>query len=236
MDSDATPTHQTKSHEAQPHPPYYPPHRDPQSPAKVIGQGHQETPPKPDPRPFASQPSAPPPVVVIQAAEPHPKANPSEIPGNLVASILVLVLATVAIGISCRRWLGEAEYRGKIFFCGTVAVVLLGLSYLAPIWPICLAAEIAAVALGLTAGWCRIDYERMRVTAISRVIEVKGGAELDDLGFFNARVAMKSPDLFRISIADIPMKAEERAAAQDLVDHYWQGKQSAHIPKEKPAR
>jgi hypothetical protein len=36
---------------------------------------------------------------------------------------------------------------------------------------------------------------------------------------------MRNPDLFRISIADIPMTPEERKAAQDLVDSYWQTKE-----------
>jgi hypothetical protein len=45
--------------------------------------------------------------------------------------------------------------------------------------------------------------------------------DLDQLGFFNSRVATRSRELFVITIADIPMESKEREDALKLVDSYW---------------
>jgi hypothetical protein len=117
-------------------------------------------------------------------------------------------------------WYRMPRYHQKIKWAAIATVGFVLLSYFEPIWPFFLAAEIAAVILGLVFGWCRVDFDRMKVRG---PLNPKG--ELDQLGFFNSRVAMRSLELFKITIADMPIPEAERNAANELVERYWYSKE-----------
>jgi len=196
--------------------------------------------PKHDPRPFALPQPPMHEVVLVEAAD-GPKPKQSQTPTIELIFVLVLLVVAGVVGLkstprylSWKNWIGKSKYWKVVRYPLAALVILLALSYIVPIWPFCLAAELGAVAVGVTAGWCGLDYERMKVTTIPAHLKKNGHAELDDLGFFNARVAMRNRDLFRISIADIPMEPEQRAAAQGLVDRYWHAKENGGS-KETPA-
>src|SRR5579863_3337097 len=72
------------------------------------------------------------------------------------------------------KWLRDSQYRKKVAYPFVVFVILLLFSYLAPIWPFWLLAELGAVALGVTAGWCGLDFQRMKVTSVAEQMKVKG--------------------------------------------------------------
>jgi hypothetical protein len=115
--------------------------------------------------------------------------------------------------------------------------MFLVLSYLKPVWPCFLAAALAAVALGLVRGWCRVDFDRLKArgrwhpSLASRIQPLDPKGELDQLGFFNSRVAMRSPELFRIAIEDMPMRPDERELANQLVNRYWQARGKQGLPR-----
>jgi hypothetical protein len=125
------------------------------------------------------------------------------------AAIIIVVVVTLVlyliIGLVWRKWIGRDRYRKKLAFVGFLVLVALPLSYGFRQWPFYLAAELATAALGLTAGWCWIDYDRRKINGPLDLYE-----DVDQLGYFNSRVAMRSADLFHVTIADIPKKEEDK--------------------------
>jgi len=118
------------------------------------------------------------------------------------------------------RWYHLPRYHQKIKWATIAAVGFVLLSYLEPIWPFFLAAELASITLGLVLGWCRVDYDRMKIRG-----PLKMEGELDQLGFFNSRVAMRSLRLFKITIGDMPIPVAEKEAATELVERYWHSRE-----------
>jgi hypothetical protein len=105
-----------------------------------------------------------------------------------------------------------------LLFAGLMSVFLVVGTW----WPIFLAAECAAVSFGINLGWCLVKFDR------SRLKGVKMHQDLDQMGFFNSRIAMRSPELFNITIADVDdVTDHDKATARALVSKYWQPKTGA---------
>jgi len=78
------------------------------------------------------------------------------------------------------------------------------------------------VAFGINLGWCLVKFDRSRLKGVNMQ------QDLDQMGFFNSRIAMRSPELFNITIADVDdVTDEDKATARALVSKYWQPKTGA---------
>jgi hypothetical protein len=119
-------------------------------------------------------------------------------------------------------------FRLRTFFLVSLAAATAGLlvwSGYDPLWPVLLAAECAAVGLGISFGWCIVKFDRTRLKW------VKPDSELDKLGFFNSRIAMRSQELFDITIADLSdVTPEQKESARELVRNYWKPKTDHSAP------
>jgi hypothetical protein len=118
------------------------------------------------------------------------------------------------------KWLFARPIRclSLVFFASLMSVFLIVGTW----WPFFLAAECAAVGLGINLGWCLVKFDRSRLTG------VKMDQDLDQMGFFNSRIAMRSPELFSITIADVDdVPDHAKTTARALVSKYWQPKTAA---------
>ena len=102
-----------------------------------------------------------------------------------------------------------------VLFAGLISVFL----FIGTWWPIFLAAECASVAFGINLGWCLVKFDRSRLKGVNM------HQDLDQMGFFNSRIAMRSPELFNITIADVDdVTDQDKTTARALVSKYWQPK------------
>lgn len=124
---------------------------------------------------------------------------------------------------STRRW-------GFMCMFAAIATVSLSVASRQPHWFLYLVGECAAVGVGVSAGWCWVKYDRAKMT---RPINVKDD-DIDRLGFFNSRVAMRSLTLFKITIADYPIEKEQKDKVIALVERYWRKVEAADIRLPEP--
>jgi hypothetical protein len=117
-------------------------------------------------------------------------------------------------------WLWSGKLR--LFFLGILLCLMIALlcwSAYQPVWQLLLAAECAAVCFGIDFGWCLVKFDRSRLAGV----DMK--KDLDQLGFFNSRIAMRSPELFNITIADLDeVTPDDKAKARALVRKHWEPK------------
>jgi hypothetical protein len=87
-------------------------------------------------------------------------------------------------------------------------------------WPLYLLSEISSVALGIFVAACWIRHDRAKVQSSTE--EGKGG--LDQLGFFNSRLAKRNPKLFEIATKELMSEVpeERRQPATTMVARYWE--------------
>jgi hypothetical protein len=139
----------------------------------------------------------------------------------VIVTVIVLTLLCYAIaGGLGRKWVTRDRSWKKLAVAASLALLFLLLSYGIRQWPFYLAAELSVVLLGLTAGWCWIDYDRRKINGPGLSMD----SDLDQLGYFNSRVAMRSADLFNVTVLDIPVGSGEqpqRDIAHLLVQRYW---------------
>jgi hypothetical protein len=115
-----------------------------------------------------------------------------------------------------------ASYWWKALLACLPLVFFLVVCARVPTWPLYLLSEISSVALGIfvAASWIRYD----RAKAKTATEGGKGG--LDQLGFFNSRLAKRNLKLFEIAtkevMSDVPEKRRQPAKA--MVASYWEGK------------
>jgi hypothetical protein len=139
----------------------------------------------------------------------------------VIAMVIVAILAFYVIaGVLERRWVARDRSWKKLAVVALLALVALPVSYGITQWPFYLAAELSVVLLGVTAGWCWIDYDRRKINGPGLKID----GDLDQLGYFNSRVAMRSAELFNTTVVDIPVEPgdqPQRDIAHLLVQNYW---------------
>lgn len=115
-----------------------------------------------------------------------------------------------------------ANYWWKALLASVPLVFFLVVCARVPTWPLYLLSEISSVALGIfvAASWIRND----RAKAKNATEGGKGG--LDQLGFFNSRLAKRNLKLFEIAtkevMSDVPEK--RRQPAKTMVASFWEGK------------
>ena len=169
----------------------------------------------------------------------------------VVEWIIVIWVVAYALLLLRFRWPRLRRYRWKMFVWILISLIAVVVSYRVTIWPMYLLAELCMVILGLVAGWCLVDFDRQKALGAATIVAPKGARwfqnvkanflpdpveeearesldktkDLDQLGFFNSRIAMRSPELFEVSIADIPGTEEQKKEAVDLVWDYWEEKQ-----------
>jgi hypothetical protein len=149
-----------------------------------------------------------------------PSAGKNECHCPVIATVIVAILAFYVItGWFERRWVARDRSWKKLVVVALLVLLALPLSYVIRQWPFYLAAELSVVLLGLTAGWCWIDYDRRKINGPGLTID----GDLDQLGYFNSRVAMRSAELFSTTVVDIPVAGEqpERDIAHLKVQRYW---------------
>jgi hypothetical protein len=162
-------------------------------------------------------------VPLTQASAPivQPPTHKIECHCPVIVTVIVATLAFYVIaGWLGRRWIARERSRKKLAVVALFALVALPLSYGITQWPFYLAAELSVVVLGLTAGWCWIDYDRRKINGP----HLNPSDDLDQLGYFNSKVAMRSAELFNITVMDIPVEKGEqpqRDIAHLLVQRYW---------------
>jgi hypothetical protein len=91
-----------------------------------------------------------------------------------------------------------------------------------PTWPFYLLSEISSVCLGIFVAYCWIRNDRAKARTSTE--EGKGG--LDQLGFFNSRLAKRNLKLFEIATKEVVSEApgQSIAPATALVTNYWEAK------------
>lgn len=150
-----------------------------------------------------------------------PPAGKNECHCPVIAIVIVAILAFYVIaGLLERRWVARDRSWKKLAVVAVLVLIALPVSYWITQWPFYLAAELSVVLLGVTAGWCWIDYDRRKINGPGLTID----GDLDQLGYFNSRVAMRSADLFNTTVVDIPVgpgEQPERDIAHLLVQNYW---------------
>ncbi len=184
----------------------------------------------------------------------------------VVEGIIVIWVLAYVLLLLCFRWPRLRRYRWKMFVWVLISLIAVIVCYRVTIWPMYLLAELSMVILGLVAGWCLVDFDRQKVLGAATIVAPRGAKwfhylkanllpdpgegearkaldktkDLDQLGFFNSRIAVRSPELFEVSIADIPGTEEQKKEAVDLVRSYWEQKQdnagTAQPPEENPAQ
>jgi hypothetical protein len=151
----------------------------------------------------------------------QPPAGKNECHCPVIATVIVAILAFYVIaGWLERRWVARDRSWKKLAIVAFLVLIALPVSYGITQWPFYLAAELSVVLLGVTAGWCWIDYDRRKINGPG--LRIKG--DLDQLGYFNSRVAMRSAELFNTTVLDIPVgpgEQPERDIAHLLVQNYW---------------
>ena len=114
------------------------------------------------------------------------------------------------------------EYVLWVLVAGIISAAIIWLSLSHGTWPWYLSAEVSSALTGIlgTASWIRHDRAKARTSTEGG----KGG--LDQLGFFNSRLAKRNLTLFRIAtkevVGDEHGKPSPPAAA--LVAKYWEAK------------
>ena len=91
-----------------------------------------------------------------------------------------------------------------------------------PTWPLYLLSEISSVCLGIFVAYCWIRNDRAKARTSTE--EGKGG--LDQLGFFNSRLAKRNLKLFEIATKEVVGEAPGQPipSATALVANYWETK------------
>lgn len=121
------------------------------------------------------------------------------------------------------------KYLWKIVFVACFSVALassLWLSFDRPHWAFYLLSELASVGLGITSGWWWVDFDYSKPESLSSPVGDRrqlGFLNLrKSLGFFHSRVAMRSQELFNITIVGPTIRREQVLFARELVRNYWQ--------------
>jgi hypothetical protein len=91
-----------------------------------------------------------------------------------------------------------------------------------PTWPLYLLSESSSVCLGIFVAYCWIRNDRAK----ARTSTTEGKDGLDQLGFFNSRLAKRNLKLFEIATKEVvsPVPGEPTPPATALVARYWEGK------------
>jgi hypothetical protein len=121
-----------------------------------------------------------------------------------------------------------ARYWWKLLLALIPLSVFLFWSWSDGIWPLYLLSEISSAAFGIFVVACWIRHDRAK--ANTATLGGKGG--LDQLGFFNSRLAKRSPELFDIATKEVLHEGEvtrgktdkEIAPARAMVANYWEKK------------
>src|SRR5208283_138209 len=113
-----------------------------------------------------------------------------------------------------------ASYWWKALLACLPLAFFLAVCWRFPTWPLYLLSEISSVALGIFVAACWIRHDRAKVQSSTE--EGKGG--LDQLGFFNSRLAKRNPKLFEIGTKEVMSEVpeEKRQPARALVARYWE--------------
>jgi hypothetical protein len=118
---------------------------------------------------------------------------------------------------------GSTGFFGKYWWKALLAclplVFFLVVGWFVRSWPLYLLSEISSVCLGIFVAACWIRYDRAKAQTSSK--RKPGG--LDQLGFFNSRLAKRSSKLFEIATKEVTREKseEQRQQAVALVAKYW---------------
>lgn len=222
-----------------------------QSPATHLPRVYEQSGPKP-------RISVPPKEMLEFPRETQPKVEVLPV----VEWIIVIWIVAYVLLLLRFRWPRLRRYRWKMFVWVLLSLIAVTVCYRVTIWPMYLIAELSMVILGLVAGWCLVDFDRQKALGAATIVAPRGAKwlqnikanflpdpveeetrealdktkDLDQLGFFNSRIAMRSPELFEVSIADIPGAGDQKKEAVKLVRDYWEQKQGDNAgPSQPPA-